>query len=570
MRNATHLRHFSKRPKQLTPEFIDTQYQQLISRVDAAENSSQPDLWIDLYGQWDELKSYMGGEQARLHYIFAGNQLDSELETQDAYMREKITPVVQKHEGVMTEAIVKSRHRDALGKRFGGQLLRVLETSVKPLDPRNADERIEESRLATEFTMKLAKAEVEFQGEKMTLSKASSFLNSKDEAVRKEAWLVGRRWYLAHHAELAEIFSKLTRVRHQMGLNLGDPNYLKLGYLRMGRTDYGPAESKKFRENVRKYAVPLQNRNHEAHARALGQTKLRPWDVGYDPALSLPMGIVPIETQLQKAQQVFDRISPRLSQHFSTMREAELIDLENRKGKAPGAFCTAFPDEPRVAILCNSTGSASDVATLMHEMGHAFQAWESLANIEVTDLLWPTMDAAEIHSMGMEYLSLSRMDEFFTPENAEKFRKERWKRAIELMCYVAIVDEFQHWVYENPKASPAERDQAWTSMAKIYQPSLDFEGVEELLPMRWYAQGHIFRMPFYYIDYAIAETGAMQLSLLDLKDPKRAIEVYLKLCQLGGSLSVLKIFESAGLESPFEASTMEKLMNHAGSQLGMN
>jgi M3 family oligoendopeptidase len=281
------------------------------------------------------------------------------------------------------------------------------------------------------------------------------------------------------------------------------------------------------------------------------------------------MNAAPIESQLERAQRVFDRISPRLSHHFSMMREAELIDLENRPGKAPGAFCTAFPDERRAAIFCNSTGEASNVATLMHEMGHAFQALESMQDERPYELLWPTMDAAEIHSMGMEYLSMSRLDEFFSAENAEKFRKERWAHAIELTCYVAIVDEFQHWIYANPKASLDERDQTWVSLVKTYQPSVDYSGHEKLIPMRWYMQNHIFGSPFYYIDYAIAETGAMQLALLDARDPKKAVEVYLELCRLGGEKSVLKIFASAGLQSPFSAENMKSLMKYASDQLGL-
>jgi M3 family oligoendopeptidase len=311
-------------------------------------------------------------------------------------------------------------------------------------------------------------------------------------------------------------------------------------------------------------------RADDEQAKSLGAEKLRPWDIGFEPALEIPMNSVPVGSQLERAQRVFDRISPRLSHHFSMMREAELIDLENRPGKTAGAFCTSFPDERRSAILCNSTGEAADVGTLMHEMGHAFQSLESMQDDRPAELLWPTMDAAEVHSMGMEYLSMSRLDEFFSASDAEKFRKKRWKRAIELLCYVAIVDEFQHWVYANPKASIDERDQTWSGLVKTYQPSIDYSGYEQLVPLRWYAQMHIFGSPFYYIDYAIAETGAMQLALLDAKDPKKAIEVYLELCRLGGAKSVLKIFSSAGLESPFSGESMQNLMAYAAQQLGLN
>jgi M3 family oligoendopeptidase len=248
------------------------------------------------------------------------------------------------------------------------------------------------------------------------------------------------------------------------------------------------------------------------------------------------------------------------------MRNEGLIDLENRKGKRAGAYCTSFSDEGRVAIFCNSTGDEEDVGTLMHEMGHAFQGWESQP-IESVDLQWPTSDACEIHSMGMEYLSMRHMNEFFDPENADKFRRGRWKDAVEMLCYICVVDEFQHWVYENPAAPPEDRDAAWSRIWDVYKPGIDFTGVEGYKYARWYAQGHIFWMPFYYIDYAIAETGAMQLALLDADDHDRAMETYLKLCRIGGTQSVLDIFRNSGLRSPFDPDLMRDLMDHAAKEL---
>jgi M3 family oligoendopeptidase len=251
------------------------------------------------------------------------------------------------------------------------------------------------------------------------------------------------------------------------------------------------------------------------------------------------------------------------------MRANSLIDLENRKGKRGGAFCTSFPDTGEVAIFCNSTGQASDVRTLTHEMGHAFQAWESQA-IELVELQWPTADAAEIHSMGMEYLSLKHIGEFFVDaEHARRFRKKRWTGAVELICYICVVDEFQHWVYENPSALAAERDAQWDRIWETYIPGLDFTGIEPLRAARWYAQLHIFRLPFYYIDYAIAETGAMQLAAMDAMDPGKALGTYLALCRTGGTKGVLDIFKSAGLRSPFDEGVMEDLARHAARECAL-
>jgi M3 family oligoendopeptidase len=306
----------------------------------------------------------------------------------------------------------------------------------------------------------------------------------------------------------------------------------------------------------------------KARAEKLGTSTLKPWDASYDPELSLPSNIAPVNMQLDKAQRIFEKISPILAAHFVRMRNEGLIDLENRKGKRAGAYCTSFSDEARVAILCNSTGDSEDIRTLTHEMGHAFQGWESQP-IESIDLQSPTYDACEVHSMGMEFLAMRYIDEFFDSDLSEKYKRNRWKDAIETMCYIAIVDEFQHWVYENPNASISDRDAAWNRIWDIYKPGIDFTGCEEYKYARWYAQGHIFDMPFYYIDYAVAETGAMQIALMDEANHAKTVEAYLELCRIGGTKSVLDIFKSVGMRSPFDENLMRDLMKHASKVLAV-
>jgi len=249
------------------------------------------------------------------------------------------------------------------------------------------------------------------------------------------------------------------------------------------------------------------------------------------------------------------------------MRQEGLIDLENRPGKAAGAYCTSFPDEQRVVVFCNSVGDEADLRTLTHEMGHAFQGWESQW-IESIELQEPSADAAEVHSMGMEFLCLPHMDEFLSPEHSARYARGRWRRAVEVMCYVCAIDEFQHWAYENPNASADALDEAWASINQKYLPGVDWTGeAQRYRSCRWYSQLHVFRYPFYYIDYGIAETGAAQLALLDAQDHDGCLDTYLELCRLGGTCRGLELFERAGLRSPFDAKLMADLMRHARSQL---
>lgn len=560
-------KHYPTRPDHLTASFISNEFQRLADRMQSAEDAETPDLWIDLFVDWNALKAYASGEENRISYAFSKNMNDTATEEAERSFRQEVRPVIEEGNVTMVRGLLASRHRDAVGERFGRHLLDVLETTVEPLASINSHLRVKAGELINRYDKLVASGEVSVGGETVTLSVARNLGTSSDPAIRREAFINYRQWFLDHRIELADIYDQLVKLRDTMGRNLGHSGYTPLGLKVMGRTDYGVSESAVFRANVRQWAVPLHEKLCGRQASELGAPSLTPWDAGYTPSLTLPSGIAPIDSQLEKAQHVFDALSPRLASHFRRMRDEGLIDLENRRGKQAGAYCTSFSDEGRVAIFCNSTGDEEDVGTLMHEMGHAFQGWESQA-IEAVDLQWPTYDACEIHSMGMEYLSMRHMDQFFSPEHADRFRRNRWKEAVELVCYICVVDEFQHWIYDNPNATPDERDAAWNRIWDIYKPGIDFTGAEKYRHARWYAQSHLFHAPFYYIDYAIAETGAMQLAMIDAQDHEKAVEIYLELCRIGGTRSVLEIFRDAGLRSPFDPDLMRDLMAHAEQELG--
>jgi M3 family oligoendopeptidase len=561
-------KHYPERAETLTKEFVESEYKKLTGSIEAAEASESAELWLALYAGWNALKSYVSSEGSRVNYAQSKDMSDPVLEEAERYYREDVTPVSDDASSKLVNALINSKHKQDIAARYGSFLIRALETEIEPLAPINSALRVKDGDLGNRYDKLVSSGEVTVDGKQVTLAVARAMQSSGDVRIRTEAFTAYRAWFIQHHDELASIFDEMVHLRDQMGRNLGHKNFIPLGYLGMSRTDYGPKESEAFRASVLKYAVPLQSKIYELHAEELGADTLKPWDAGYTPSLTLPQGIAPVGTQLEKAQKVFDAISPRLGGHFRRMVGEGLIDLENRPNKYAGAFCTTFSDEGRAAILCNSTGDEDDVGTLMHEMGHAFQAWESSA-IESVDLQRPTFDVAEVHSMGMEYLSMKEMSHFFSDENAEKVRRGRWREAVEILCYIGIVDEFQHWVYENPNCTTKERDQAWSKIWDIYKPGIDFTGMEDQKIARWYAQGHIFRAPFYYIDYAIAETGAMQLALMDASDKEKALGTYLKLCQMGGRESVLTIFKSSGLRSPFDPKLMQELMEHAASELGV-
>lgn len=543
-------KHFPNRPETLTPEFVESTYAHLLAQTESAEQSEAPDQWLAVMRAWNEFSSYMGGEGSRRNHRLNRDMRNEEAEEAMNFYRRTISPVSEAGEGRMIKALLGSRHLGAITETFGEYLIERRRLAQDSLAPVNSDLRVKNRDLANRYSKLIASAEVEVDGEMMSMAAAGSLMRTEDEGRRKEIWTIVREWFSAKRDELAAIYGEMVEVRHAMATNLGYDNYIPLGYMEMIRTDYGPTEAADFRKSVREHLVPLLAAIHKSDGAEHGTEWSRPWNTSYVPSRTIPRGIVPVDTQLDTAEKLFDEIAPTLADHFRRMRQEDLIDLENRKGKRSGAYCTTFSDEGRVAILCNSVGDSGDVRTLIHEMGHAFQAWESQA-IEMVPLQRPTSDAAEVHSMGLEHLALKKIDLFFNEEHAARFRRIRLIHSLSIMVYVCVVDEFQHRVYENPNATAEEREGFWAEIAGTYMPGQDYSGYEEYLRQGWHRQGHIFWRPFYYIDYGIAETGAIQLGMLDREDPEKALSTYIDLCRLGGQKSVTNIFASAGLRSPF-------------------
>ena len=553
-------------PESPTEEFMQRVVDRLDRRISAAELLDSPAAWIDLFAEWNELDKYLCGERHRINMRHYADVNDPAAAEAEKHIRERIAPLQISAAHIFVTALLASRHREAVVERFGSYLLPLYENSVLPLDPVNTDLRTETGKLTRRYGSMIASAETTFRGETMTLRHASGMMESDDRTLRRDAFMAVRGWFTSHRDELTGIFDELVKLRHRMALNLGHENFIPLGYLLMRRIDYGPDDVAEFRRGIREHAVPMANGLRRRQAEVLGLDALRPWDLNYDPSLTIPRGIVPVEHQLDMAGRLFERLSPRFAEHFNFMRREGLIDLENRKGKRSGAFCSYPGDENRPAIHCNSIGDVDDVRVLIHEMGHALQYLES-SHIETLDLRSPSADVAEVHSIGLEFLTLPYVDEFFAPEIAERFRRARWKRSITAMCYRAMVDEFQHEIYLNPDAGPDERDAVWKRIAAVYEPGIDYSGVEEYEAPRWYGQAHIFRTPFYYIDYAIAETAAMQLAMIASTDHERAMGIYLDLCRAGGRAGLAEIYRNAGLRSPFDPGLMRDLMEYAAGEL---
>lgn len=555
-----------RRPADLTADYVQQTFDDLLAQLKAMPD--EPADWEAFFLQWNAFKKVLAGESSRRHYREAQNTQDPQAEEAVRYFREQIQPIAEVVNAKVREILLASRHRAHLEARFGKLLFRYFELEQESFAAVNIPLLVQEGEIGSDYQKVLGSAQIKVGDELLTFPKARALFSAPDEQVRKEAWLAVGNWITGKAPELHGFYSELVARRHQRARNVDEANFIPMGYRGMFRTDYGPAEAAAFREGILKYVVPLAAKIRKMQAQALGTETVKPWNMSYFPGFSLSPTVAPIETQLPNADKLFGRLHPKLQAHFQRMVEEKLIDLENRPGKQPGAFCTTFDDEGLVAVLCNSTGASDDIGTLNHEMGHAFQAWES-SWIEPLELRWPTSDAAEIHSMGMEFLALPEIEAYFTPEDAAKFRQLKIIDTVVLLPYIATVDAFQHWVYENPAHTPEERDAEWCRLWDMFMVGLDWEGVEALKPARWKYQAHIFESPFYYIDYAIAESGAMQLWRKAQDDRAKTMEIYLKLCHIGGTQSVLGIFRSGEMQSPFDPDVFKPLMEACAAELGL-
>jgi M3 family oligoendopeptidase len=561
--------HYPDRPATLTVEFATGEFESLLARVPEADASQTADRWIELVLDWNALSSYCRSEASRIHVRLCGDFTNEEATAAEEYFREKVIPAAEPLDERIVAALLATPHRAALEERFGAYLFERLELARLTMDPVNAELRRRDGELAAQYRRLQANAIAVVNGETMTHDAANSLLSSPDRELRRAAFVATSEWTLEHRDELAAIFDELVSVRHAMARNLGLATFTPLGYAAMDRTDYGPQETAHFRRHVLKHFLPIVRDRAADHARRIGVEALSIIDVGYDPDKTLPRGVAaPVETQLQRSKAIFELLSPELSSRFERMAEDGSIDLPNRPGKYSGAFCAPMYDEDRCAVLLNSVGDARDVEVLLHEMGHAFQ--KSLSDdIELVDLRNPTADLAEIHSTTMEFLGMRHVGQVLPDEHVARYQRNVWNRMLGSLVSIARMDEFQHWIYENPEATIAEREAKWTAIGDEFSSGYDYTGFEKYRGTSWYDVGHLFQSPFYLIDYALAQLVAMQLALIDAEDHDRAMAIYLDLCRRGGSASFARTVEAVGLRSPFDESLIADLAGHVRRELSL-
>ncbi len=466
------------------------------------------------------------------------------------------------------DTILKSPFRNELQDKYGKQLFSIAEMCLQTFSEEIVEDLKKENQLCSEYTKLLASAKINLKGEVYNTSEIVPFLSSIDRDERKLAHEKKYLFYSENAGELDRIFDELVLLRNSIAKKLGFKNFVELGYKRMYRNDYNADMVAQYREQVLKYIVPITVELKGRQTERLGLSEL----FYYDEPLAFKTGNANPKGDpdwiVNNAKKMYDELSPATSEFFNFMLDNEMMDLVSRKGKSPGGYCTYFNNYKSPYIFSNFNGTTHDIIVLTHEAGHAFQVYSS-RTFNIPEYHFPTLEACEIHSMSMEFLTWPWMNLFFG-EDTDKFKFSHISKAILFLPYGVAVDEFQHWIYENPTASPKERNNTWRNIERKYIPFRKYPDNDYLETGGfWQQQKHIYESPFYYIDYTLAQICAFQFWKKANDNREKALKDYIKLCSAGGSRSFLELVELADLTSPFRGGCLESVAGEVNNWLKM-
>lgn len=540
-------------------EALAERYASIERQLDRATADARPLALAD----WDrakrELETWLALVEIRFHQDTADETAKSDRAHGDA-----MKAVALGHDVKLKRRLLADGDRPGLEHLVGPHAVRLWELDVTTFDPAIADDVVREAALVSDYTALTGSARIEIDGKTVNLSGLAPYLQHPDRAVRHEAARLRWAFFEANGGELDRIFAELVALRHGMARKLGFENFVELGYKRMRRTDYGPADVARYREQILAEVVPVLARIYDRRMAAFGWDRLMAWD---EPIVDPQGNPAPIG-DLDDARGLFRALDPRLGAFSDMMADGGFLDLETRETKARGGFCTVMPTPGVPFVFANFTGTHQDATVLVHEMGHAFQMWESRGQ-PVIEYLWPTMESCEIHSMGLELLAFPEMERLFGAD-ADRYRRLHLVQSLNSFVMCAAIDHFQHLVYERPNAAPAERHAIWRDLERRYLPWRDYGDLAyPAMGGAWQWIPHVYSVPFYFIDYALAQCVAMQLWTRSAADRDGTFDTYAKLCARGGSAPFQELLRGAGLLSPFAEGALTASVTAVERQLAV-
>ena len=528
-------------------EAAKREIEELTGRLSAAKSFEEAD------GVFLEMNALSSKLETMFSIVYVRHSIDTADEFYDAEMNylDEQSPLLQEYSQKWTNALLASQFRAQFEEKYGRLMFVNAEMSLKTFSPEIIGELQQESRVEADYVKLIASAQIPFEGRTYTISQLSPLKQDADDSRRRAAWEAEGGFYSENGEKLDQYYDELVKLRDGMAKKLGYENYITLGYYRMTRNSYTKEDVERFREAVVKYVVPIADRIYRQQAERTGAS----YPLSFaDAALMFRSGNAKPqgspEDILAHGKKFYHELSPETAEFIDFMYDNELLDVLSRKGKAAGGYCTSLPDHRAPFIFANFNGTSHDVEVITHEAGHAFAGYVA-RDIVPLENQSPTLESCEIHSMSMEFFAWPWEEGFFG-KDTDKFYYSHLAGALTFIPYGTMVDHFQHIVYEKPQLTPEERHGVWRELLGVYMPWMKL-GADPFYGegRGWQRQTHIYRRPFYYIDYCLAQTVALQFWALMMKDRDEAWQAYMKLVRLAGTKTFTELVAAAGLDTPF-------------------
>ncbi|NTS40127.1 M3 family oligoendopeptidase [Flavisolibacter sp. BT320] len=509
-----------------------------------------------------ELEAVVGEDAAWRQIRMTCDTENKELEAAFTFFVTEIQPKMQPYADKLNRKLVENEYTKTLEGDAYAVYLRNVKKSIELFREENIPLQSQIAVLAQQYGVINGKMSVEVDGQEYTLQQASKFLENPDRNLREKVYRKIQERRLQDKDQLNELFSKLVDLRHQVAKNAGFENYRDYKFADLGRFDYKKEDCFQFHEAVKTGVRPLVDFIYDRKRQKLGLDNLRPWDTEAEPD-----GVKPLtpfatgEELVNKTIECFRRIHPFFADCLTRMKEMGRLDLDSRKGKAPGGYNCPLPETGAPFIFMNAAGQMSDVTTMVHEGGHAVHSFLA-HDLPLTSFKEYPMEIAEVASMAMELFSMDYWDVFFdNEEDLKRAKQHQLERVITIFPWIATIDKFQHWLYENPNHTLVQREETWRSILNDYTSiSIDVSGLEEYRRFSWQRQLHLYEVPFYYIEYGIAQLGAIGLWKQFKENKEGAIQNYITALQLGGTKPLPQLYEAAGLKFSFSPDYISELM----------
>lgn len=537
-------------------------YQQLLDRQ--VESDGDLEQWLL---DWSELDAAFDEEGSARYIAMTCQTDDADREQRYLHFIEHVQP----HREPIADALRKKFHE--LAQRFPlptkryEVFRRSIANALALYREENIPLMIENQKYAQEYQKINGAMMVEYQGKQLTLPQLGPYQEELDREVREETWRLAANRFLQDAAALDELYDKMVHLRDKIGRNAGFAEYRAFMFKAYERFDYTPEDCLRFHDAIEAVVVPAVRKLHDERRAKLEVDTLRPWDLSVDPEGRPPLHPFKQTDELVRGcGEIFQKVSPDLGQVFNTLNENNMLDLDSRKGKAPGGYQATYDERRMPFIFMNAVGTESDVRTLLHEGGHAFHTWACRNDPLLSYRHYPT-EFAEVASMGMECLATPHFEVFYGDES-NRARKRFFEGIVSFFPYMACVDAMQHWVYTNVNASVEQRKDYWISLAERFDTGVDWSGLEAQRRHSWHRKLHFFEVPFYYVEYGIAQLGALQVWLNSRKDYQQAVNLYRNGLALGGSRPLPELFEAAGLKFDFSEKTLKPLIDAVMEEIG--